>query len=177
MKRIAVAIDVADGKLDAQALRVRAVEECGVRLVLNPNYADRMVLVFSDAPAPPLCAALKSFGVTAATPSSLCDVLCDPAEDPAASAKKRLRLMFREFKSNPLYSVSLRGKDPADPGKLRRKERAKRFKEGFYESLSEFISAHPGLTYKDYWDADGRPYEKQWPEYRKAVRRAKEMER
>lgn len=177
MKRINVAIDVADENLCAQELRARAVEEYGVRIVLNPNYADRMVLVFSDAPAPTLCAALKSFGVTTATPESLCDVLCDPAEDPAASAKKRLRLMFREFKSNPLYQVSLRGKDPADPSKRARKERAKRFKEAFYESLSDFIAANPGLTYKDYWDADGRPYEKQWPEYRAAVKRLKEMKR
>ena len=173
MKRIAVAIDVADEELDAQALRARAVEECGVGIVLNPSYADRMVLVFPDAPAPALCAALASFGVTAAAPESLCDVLCDPDADPAASAKKRLRLMFREFKSNPLYGVGLRGKDPADPVKLARKRRAKRFKEAFYESLSDFIAANPGLTYKDYWDADGRPYEKQWPEYRAAVRRSK----
>lgn len=175
MKRITVAIEVADENLDAEALRVRAVEEYGVRIVLNPNYADRMVLVFSDAPTPTLCAALKSFGVTAATPESLCDVLCDPDADPVASAKKRLNAMFREFKSNPLYSVSLRGKDPKDPSKLRRKLRAKRFKEAFYESLSEFIAENPGLSYKDYWDADGRPYEKQWPEYRAAVRRVKEM--
>lgn len=177
MKRISVAIEVADEKLDAQALRVRAVEEYGVRIVLNPNYADRMILVFPDAPALTLCVALKSFGVTAATPESLCDVLCDPAEDPSASAKKRLRLMFREFKSNPLYQVSLRGKDPADPVKLARKRQAKRFKDDFYESLSEFIAANPDLTYKDYWDADGRTYEKQWPEYRAAVRRVKEMRR
>lgn len=179
MKRIAVAIEVADENLDAQALRVRAVEEYGVRIVLNPNYADRMVLVFPDAtpPPPPLCAALKSFGVTVATPESLCDVLCDPDADPAASAKKRLNAMFRDFKSNPLYSVSLRGKDPADPSKLRRKLRAKRFKEDFYSRLAEFIAENPDLTYRDYWDADRRPYEKQWPEYRAAVRRVKEMKR
>ena len=177
MKRITVAIEVADENLDAQAIRAQAVEEYGVRVVLNPNYADRMVLVF-PAPTPdPLCAALKAFGVTAATPESLCDILCDPAVDEAASAKRRLRLMFREFKSNPLYSVSLRGKDPADPAKLARKRQAKRFKEDFYESLSEFIAANPGLSYKDYWDADRRPYEKQWPEYRAAVKRLKEMRR
>lgn len=175
MKRITVAIEVADENLCAQDLRVRAVEEYGVRIVLNPNYADRMILVFPDAPTPPLCAALKSFGVTAATPESLCDVLSNPDADPAASAKKRLNAMFREFKSNPLYSVSLRGKDPADPSKMARKLRAKRFKEAFYESLSDFIAENPGLTYKDYWDADRRPYEKQWPEYRAAVRRVKEM--
>lgn len=177
MKQIAVAIEVADEKLDAQALRVRAETEYGVRIVLNPSYADRMVLVFPALPPCVLTTALKGFGVTVATPESLCDVLCDPAEDPSASAKKRLRLMFREFKSNPLYSVSLRGKDPADPSKLQRKLRAKRFKEDFYESLSEFIAANPQLSYKDYWDADRRPYEKQWPEYRKAVRRVKEMRR
>lgn len=177
MKRIAVAIEVADEKLDAQALRVRAETEYGARVVLNPNYADRMVLVF-PAPAPrALTTALTAFGVTAATPESLCDVLCDPSADGAASAKKRLNAMFREFKSNPLHSVSLRGKDPADPSKRARKERAKRFKEDFYESLSEFIAENPGLTYRDYWDADRRPYEKQWPEYRAAVRRVKEMRR
>lgn len=175
MKRIAVAIEVADEKLDAQALRVRAETEYGARIVLNPNYADRMVLVFPTPPPRALTMALKDFGVTVATPESLCDVLCDPSVDEAASAKKRLRLMFREFKSNPLYSVSLRGKDPADPSKLRRKLRAKRFKEDFYESLAEFIAANPQLSYRDYWDADSRPYEKQWPEYRAAVRRVKEM--
>lgn len=177
MKRISVAIEVADENLCAQELRARAELEYGVRIILNPNYADRMVLVFPTPPPRALTTALKAFGVTVATPESLCDVLCDPAEDPSASARKRLRLMFREFKSNPLYQVSLRGKDPADPDKLARKNRAKRFKEAFYESLSEFISAHPDLTYKDYWDADGRPYEKQWPEYRAAVRRVKEMKR
>lgn len=179
MKRIAVAIEVADENLCAQDLRVRAEMEYGVRIVLNPNYADRMVLVVPDTSAEnkTLKKSLKRFGVTVATPSSLCDVLCDPAADPSAAPRKRLKLMFREFKSNPLHDVDLRGKDPADPGKRARKERAKRFKEDFYESLSEFISAHPGLSYKDYWDADGRPYEKQWPEYRAAVKRAKEMKR
>lgn len=177
MKRITVAIEVADENLCAQELRARAVEEYGVRIVLNPNYADRMVLVFSDAPTPPLCEALGRFGVATATPSSLATVLCDSTGDPSASARKRLRLMFREFKSNPLSRVSLRGKDPADPDKRARKLRAKRFKEAFYESLSDFIAANPGLTYRDYWDADGRPYEKQWPEYRAAVRRVKEMGR
>lgn len=177
MKRISVAIEVADEKLDAQALRVRAETECGARIVLNPNYADRMVLFFPAPPPRALTTALKAFGVTAATPESLCDVLCDPSADEAASAKKRLRLMFREFKSNPLSKVDLRGKDPADPSRLRRKLRAKRFKEAFYEDLAEFIAANPQLSYRDYWDADGRPYEKQWPEYRKAVRRVKEMKR
>lgn len=179
MKRITVAIEVADENLCAQDLRMQAETEFGVRIVLNPNYANRMILVFPDdaPPALKLKGALERFGVTAATPSSLATTLCDSAEDPSASARKRLRLMLREFKSNPLYQVSLRGKDPADPDKRARKERAKRFKEAFYESLSEFIAANPDLTYKDYWDADGRPYEKQWPEYRAAVRRVKEMKR
>lgn len=179
MKRLTVAIEVADENLDAQDLRVRAETEYGVRIVLNPNYADRMILVLPDTPTEntTLKKALELFGVTAATPSSLCDVLCDPAGDPAASPRKRLRLMFREFKSNPLSQVSLRGKDPADPDRRARKERAKRFKEAFYEDLAEFIAANPRLTYKDYWDADHRPYEKQWPEYRAAVKRSKEMKR
>lgn len=174
MKRISVAIEVADENLCAQELRMQAEMEYGVRIVLNPNYADRMILVFPDDASPTLKEALERFGVTTATPSSLCDVLCDPAIDPTASPRKRLRLMFREFKSNPLHQVDLRGKDPADSVKMARKERAKRFKEAFYESLSEFIADNPQLTYKDYWDADGRPYEKQWPEYRKAVKRVKE---
>lgn len=179
MKRIAVAIEVADENLCAQDLRMQAETEYGVRIVLNPNYADRMILVVPDTPTenPTLKEALERFGVTVATASALADVLCDPTEDPSASARKRLRLMFREFKSNPLYQVSLRGKDPADPDKLARKNRAKRFKEDFYERLAEFIADHPRLSYRDYWDADGRPYEKQWPEYRKAVRRVKEMRR
>lgn len=178
MKRITVAIEVADENLCAQDLRVRAETEYGVRIVLNPAYADKMVLVVPDgAHTDVLEAALRGFGVTVATPSSLATVLCDPTEDPSAAPRKRLRLMFREFKSNPLSRVDLRGKDPADPDKRARKLRAKRFKEAFYEDLAEFISAHPQLTYKDYWDADGRPYEKQWPEYRKAVKRVKEMTR
>lgn len=178
MKRTAVAIEVADEKLCAQELRTQAEMEYGVRIVLNPNYADRMILVCADdAPLEALKTALERFGVIVATPSSLCDVLCDPSSDPDAPARKRLRLMFREFKSNPLYGVSLRGKDPADPVKLQRKLRAKRFKEAFYEDLAEFIAENPSLSYKDYWDADRRPYEKQWPEYRAAVRRVKEMKR
>lgn len=179
MKRITVAIEVADENLCAQDLRVRAETEYGVRIVLNPNYADRMILVIPDTSAEntTLKEALERFGVTTATPSSLAATLCDPAEDPTASPRKRLRLMFREFKSNPLSSVDLRGKDPADPVKLERKRQAKRFKEAFYESLSDFIAENPRLTYKDYWDADGRPYEKQWPEYRAAVRRVKAMKR
>nr|DAV66043.1 MAG TPA: hypothetical protein [Caudoviricetes sp.] len=177
MKRISVAIEVADENLCAQEIRTRAELEYGTRIVLNPNYADRMILVLPDTPTEntTLKEALERFGVTTATPSSLCDALCDPALDATAAPRKRLRLMFREFKSNPLHDVDLRGKDPADPDKRARKLRAKRFKEAFYEALAEFISTHPGLSYKDYWDADGRPYEKQWPEYRRAVKRAKEM--
>jgi len=176
LKRISVAIEVADEKLNAQDLRVRAEMEYGVRIVLNPAYADRLVLVVPDGErTDTLEAALERFGVAVATPSSLCDVLCDPVADPAAAPRKRLRLMFREFKSNPLSHVDLRGKDPADPDKRARKLRAKRFKEAFYTSLSEFIAANPGLSYKDYWDADHRPYEKQWPEYRAAVKRAKDI--
>lgn len=175
MKRISVAIEVADENLCAQEMRTRAELEYGTRIVLNPNYADRMILVFPDDAPLTLKEALERFGVTTATPSSLCDALCDPAEDPTAAPRKRLRLMFREFKSNPLSEVDLRGKDPADPSKLARKLRAKRFKEAFYEDLAEFIAANPQLTYKDYWDADRRPYEKQWPEYRKAVKMAKDI--
>lgn len=176
MKRMTVAIEVADENLCAQDLRVRAEMEYGVRIVLNPAYADRLVLVVPDGErTDALVAALGNFGVAVATPSSLGDVLCDPAEDPTAAPRKRLRLMFREFKSNPLSSVDLRGKDPADPDKRARKLRAKRFKEAFYASLAEFIAANPGLSYKDYWDADRRPYEKQWPEYRAAVKMAKDI--
>lgn len=172
MKRIAVAIEVADENLDAEALRVRAETEYGVRIVLNPRYADKMILVVPTLD-PTLEAALERFEVLVATPSSLPLVLCNSQVDPTAMPRRRLRLMFREFKSNPLSKISLRGKDPKDPVKLARKRQAKRFKEAFYESLSDFIAENPGLTYKDYWDADGRPYEKQWPEYRAAVRRVK----
>lgn len=176
MKRITVAIEVADENLDTEALRVRAETEYGVRIVLNPRYADKMILVV-PTPDPTLEAALERFEVLVATPSSLPLVLCDPQVDPTAMPRRRLRLMFREFKSNPLSKISLRGKDPADPVKLARKRQAKRFKEAFYSRLADFIAENPGLTYKDYWDADGRPYEKQWPEYRAAVRRVKEMKR
>lgn len=181
MKRISVAIEVADEKLDAQDLRVRAETEYGVRIVLNPNYADRMLLIVPDDmeafAVGQLETALSRFGVSVATPSSLCDALCDPEVDPSAAPRKRLRLMFREFKSNPLHDVDLRGKDPADPDKLARKRRAKRFKEAFYDALAEFIAENPQLGYKDYWDADRRPYDKQWPEYRKAVKASKGMKR
>ena len=187
MKRIAVAIEVADEKLDAHELRADVEDEYGVRTVLNSNYADKALLIVPEPVRvggeeilPPvrigtLKAALMSLGVAVATPSTLDDALLSGAERGNVSARKRLRLMFREFKSNPLSSVDLRGKDPSDPSKLARKERAKRFKEAFYDDLAEFISNHPDLSYKDYWDADRRPYEKQWPEYRKAVKRAKGM--
>ena len=187
MKRITVAIEVADENLCAQSMRADVENEYGVRIVLNSKYADKALLIVPEPMRaggeeflPPvrietLKAALTSLGVAVATPSTMNDALLSGAERDNISARKRLRLMFREFKSNPLHRVDLRGKDPADPSKLARKERAKRFKDSFYESLSEFIAANPGLSYKDYWDADGRPYEKQWPEYRKAVKRAKEM--
>lgn len=187
MKRISVAIEVADENLDAQELRADVENEYGVRIVLNSNYADKALLVVpepmrvgSEEFLPPvriatLKAALTSLGVAIATPSSLDDAMLSGAEQDNVSARKRLRLMFREFKSNPLSSVDLRGKDPADPDKRARKLRAKLFKEAFYTSLAEFIAANPGLSYKDYWDADRRPYEKQWPEYRAAVKMAKDI--
>ena len=187
MKRITVAIEVADENLDARELRADVENEYGVRVVLNSNYADKALLVVpepmqigSEEFLPPvriatLKAALTSLGVAMATPSTLDDALLSGAEQDNISARKRLRLMFREFKSNPLSSVDLRGKDPADPSKLARKLRAKRFKEAFYTSLAEFIAANPGLSYKDYWDAGRRPYEKQWPEYRAAVKMAKDI--
>lgn len=189
MKRINVSIEVADENLNAQALRANVENEYGVRIVLNSKYADKSLLIVPEPMRiggeellPPvriatLKAALTALGVAVATPSSLDDALLSGAEQAAISARKRLRLMFREFKSNPLSSVDLRGKDPADPDKLQRKLRAKRFKEDFYTQLADFIADNPGLSYKDYWDADGRPYEKQWPEYRAAVRRVKEMTR
>lgn len=191
MKRIAVAVEVADESLDAQSIRTSVAEDYGVGIVLNSVYADKLVLVVpepmrigaqGDEFLPPvrmetLKAALRDLGVAVATPSSMDCALTTGARAEAVSARKRLRLMFREFKSNPLYNVDLRGKEPADPVKRARKERAKRFKEGFYDALSEFIAENPGLTYRDYWDADRRPYEKQWPEYRAAVKRAKGMER
>lgn len=187
MKRITVAIEVADENLDAQELRADVENEYGVRIVLNSNYADKALLIVPEPMRvggeellPPvriatLKAALTALGVAVATPSTLDDALLSGAERDNVSARKRLRLMFREFKSNPLSHVDLRGKDPADPSKLTRKLRAKRFKDAFYTSLAEFIAANPGLSYKDYWDADHRPYEKQWPEYRAAVKMAKDI--
>lgn len=190
MKRISVAIEVADENIDAQSIRADVAEDYGVRTVLNPAYADRLVLVVpepdDDGNLPlvrldSLTQALEKFGIATATPSAVDDALAgtpantDGDDGLEMPVRRELRSMFREFKSNPLHSVSLRGKDPADPDKLARKNRAKRFKEDFYERLAEFIADHPSLSYKDYWDADGRPYEKQWPEYRAAVRRVKEM--
>ena len=190
MKRITVSLEVADENLDAQALRADVAENYGVRTVLNSAYADRLVLVVpepdDDGNLPPvrmgvLAQALKRFGVATATPSTVDDALAVHPQEMGTSGddelempvRRELRAMFREFKSNPLYSVSLRGKDPADPDRLARKNRAKRFKEDFYEDLATFIADHPSLSYRDYWDADRRPYEKQWPEYRAAVKRAK----
>lgn len=187
MKRITVAIEVADENSDAQTIRSDIAEEYGLRTVLNSVYADKMLLIVPEPLTaggeeflPPvristLKAALEALGVAVATPSTVDDALLSGAERDNISARKRLRLMFREFKSNPLSRIDLRGKDPADPTKMARKLQAKRFKEAFYDSLAEFISAHPGLSYKDYWDADRRPYEKQWPEYRAAVKRAKDI--
>ena len=187
MKRITVAIEIADENLCAQELRADVEDEYGVRIVLNSNYADKALLIVPEPMRiggedvlPPvrysaLKTALTALGVAVATPSSLDDALLSGAERDNISARKRLRLMFREFKSNPLSHVDLRGKDPADPDKRARKLRAKRFKEAFYTSLAEFIAANPGLSYKDYWDADRRPYEKQWPEYRAAVKMAKDI--
>lgn len=187
MKRITVSLEVADENIDVQDMHARVEMEYGLRTVLNSAYADKLVLavpepirIGGEEFLPPvrmetLKTALRNLGVAVTTPSSMDEALMSGAEKEAVSARKRLRLMFREFKSNPLYRVSLRGKDPADPVKLQRKLEAKRFKEDFYERLSEFISENPSLSYKDYWDADRRPYEKQWPEYRAAVRRVKEM--
>lgn len=187
MKRISVAIEVADENLCAQELRADVENEYGVRIVLNSNYADKAILILPEPMRvggedilPPvridtLKAALTSLGVATATPSTLDDALLSGAEQDNVSARKRLRLMFREFKSNPLSSVDLRGKDPADPSKRARKERAKRFKADFYERLAEFIADHPSIPYTAYWEADGRPREKQWPEYRAAVKAAKSL--
>ena len=185
MKRITVSLEVADENLDAQSVRTSAAEEYGVGIVLNSVYADKLVLVVpepmrigEDEFLPPvrmetLKTALRALGVAVATPSTMDCAMLSGALAEAVSARKRLRLMFREFKSNPLYKVDLRGKEPADHVKRSRKERARRFKEAFYERLAEFIADHPSLSYRDYWDADGRPYDKQWPEYRAAVKVAK----
>lgn len=198
MKRIAVAIEVADENIDAQSIRADIAEDYGVRTVLNSGYADKLMLVVPepdrDGSLPPvrlgaLRAALARFGVVVATPSTVDDALCDtqPAYGAGAGAgagdeanldipaHRELRSMFREFKSNPLSQVELRGKEPTDPVKRERKMRAKRFKAAFYDDLATFIAKHPSLPYTAYWDADGRPRNKQWPEYRAAVKAAKDI--
>lgn len=189
MEPIKVAIEAADENLRPPSIRAEVERTCGVRITLSSEFANRMMLVVpesmdiaGEAFLPPvrliaLKAALARFGVTVATPSTAVDALSDPdsPHGETISALRELRRLFREFKSNPLSSVDLRGKDPADPVKLARKRQAKRFKEAFYDNLAEFIADNPGLSYKDYWDADGRPYEKQWPEYRAAVKMAKDI--
>lgn len=192
MKRINVAIEVVDENLCAQELQADIAEEYGVRMVLNSGYADKLLLVVPepdrDGSLPPvrldaLRAALAKFGVAVATPSTVDDVLCDTQPVYGAGdgitldipAHKELKNMFRGFKSNPLSQVELRGKEPADPVKRERKMRAKRFKAAFYDELAVFIAKHPSLPYTAYWDADGRPRDKQWPEYRAAVKAAKDI--
>lgn len=184
MKPITVAIETIDENLDAPALRAEAVETHGVRAVLNAEYADRLILVTPepshDGVLPPvrlsvLKAALEPFGVTVATPTTVSDALTSGPRGSVVCALKELRSLFREFKSNPLYDVEIRGNEPADPDKRELRARARAFKRDFYEDLARFISKHPTLTYRDYWDADHRPYERQWPEYRRAVKRAKEI--
>ena len=192
MKRINVAIEVADENLDAQSIQADVAEEYGVRIVLNSGYADKLVLVVpepdQDGTLPPvrldaLRAALAKFGVAVATPSTVDDALCGTqsacgTEDEVTlgmPAHKELKRMFREFKSNPLSRVELRGKEPADPVKRERKKRAKRFKATFYDNLATFIAEHPSLPHTAYWDADGRSRDKQWPEYRAAVKAAKDI--
>lgn len=192
MKRINVAVEIVDESVDAQELRADIAGEYGVRMVLNSGYADKLMLVVPepdrDGSLPPvrldaLRAALAKFGVATATPSTVDDALCDTQSTYGAGddvtldipAHKELKSMFRAFKSNPLYQVDLRGKDPADPVKRDRKMRAKRFKAAFYDDLATFIAEHPSLPYTAYWDADGRPRDKQWPEYRAAVKAAKDI--
>lgn len=191
MEPIKVAIEAADEKPSLPSIRADVERTCGVRITLSSEFANRMMLVVpepmgvgGEAFLPPvrlstLQAALARFGVTVATPSTAVDALSDPdsPHGEAINALRELRRLFREFKSNPLSSVDLRGKDPADPFKRERKMRAKRFKEDFYSQLATFIAKHPSLPYTAYWDADGRPYDKQWPEYRKAVKAAKGMKR
>lgn len=187
MKPITVAIETIDEKRDAVELRTVLKSTFGVRPVLNAEYADTMLLVTPEPMdawggdvLPPvrlsaLTAALEPFGVTVVTPSSLSETLENGAQAPTVNALKELRSLFREFKSNPLYDVEFRGKEPADPDKRELRRRARTHKDDFYKNLARFIADHPALTYKDYWDADNRPYERQWPEYRRAVKRAKEI--
>lgn len=185
MKPIKVAIETIDEKLDAKDVRIETETTAGVRPVLNAEYADELVLIAPEPMAewsgdilPPvrlsvLKAALKRLGVTVVTPSTLIDTLEENDGTGAVCALKELRKMFRDFKSNPLHGVEVRGKEPADDFKRNLRAQARAFKKRFYEDLAAFIAAHPALTYKDYWDADHRPYERQWPEYRRAVKRAK----
>lgn len=192
MKRINVAVEVVDENADAQELRAGIAVEYGVRMVLNSGYADKLMLVvpepYQNGSIPPvrldaLRAALAKFGVAVATPSTVDDALCDTQSTYGAGdevtldipAHKELKSMFRAFKSNPLYQVELRGKDPTDPVKRDRKMRAKRFKAAFYDDLATFIAEHPSLPYTAYWDADGRPRNKQWPEYRAAAKAARDI--
>lgn len=182
MKPIAVAIETIDENQDAPALRAAAVETHGVRAVLNAEYADELILVTPepshDGVLPPvrlssLKAALEPFGVTVVAPTALSDALTGGPRGSVVCALKELRSLFREFKSNPLHDVEIRGKEPADAFKRSLRAQAKAFRDRFYEDLAAFIADHPALTYRDYWDADRRPYERQWPEYRRAVKRAK----
>lgn len=187
MKPITVAIETIDEKRDAVELRTVLESTFGVRPVLNAEYADTMLLVAPEPMAawgrdvlPPvristLKAALEPFGVTVVTPSTLSETLENGAHAPTVNALKELRKLFREFKSDPLNDVEIRGKEPADEFKRNLRAQARAHKNRFYENLARFIADHPALSYKDYWDADGRPYTKQWPEYRRAVKRAKEL--
>lgn len=184
MKPIAVAIETIDENLDARALRTAAEATHGVRPVLNAEYADKLILVTPepshDGTLPPvrlsaLKAALEPLGVTVAAPTAVSDALTSGPRGHTVNALKELRKLFRDFKSNPLHDVEIRGKEPADEFKRNLRAQARRFRDRFYEDLARFIADHPDLAYKDYWDADRRPYERQWPEYRRAVKRAKEL--
>ena len=189
MQPIKVAIEAADENLQPPSIRAEVERTCGVRITLSSEFANRMMLVVpepmdiaGEAFLPPvrltaLKAALARFGVTVATPSTAVDALSDPdsPHGEAINALRELRRLFREFKSNPLHDVELRGKEPADPFERERKMRAKRFKAAFYDELATFIAKHPSLPYTAYWDADGRPRDKQWPEYRAAVKAAKDI--
>lgn len=189
MEPIKVAIEAADENLRPPSIRAEVERTCGVRITLSSEFANRMLLIVpesmdiaGEAFLPPvrltaLKAALARFGVTVATPSTAVDALSDPdsPHGEAINALRELRRLFREFKSNPLHNVEIRGKEPADPVKRERKMRAKRFKAAFYDELATFIAKHPSLPYTAYWDADGRPRDKQWPEYRAAVKAAKDI--
>lgn len=187
MKPITVAIETIDEKLDAKDVRVETEMTAGVRPVLNAEYADKLILVtpepmdeWNGDVLPPvrlsaLRKALEPLGVTVVTPSTLISTLVENDDTGAVNALKELRKLFREFKSNPLHDVEIRGKEPADEFKRNLRAQAKAFRNQFYEDLAVFISKHPALTYRDYWDADRRPYNKQWPEYRRAVQRAKKL--